>query len=94
MWIPEWVVNTIIAVGAVVGLTMIILVVERWWGRREGWVRWKGGPWSNPIYDGSALVQVKFRNGAVDKPTRYSGAYDWHHTGTFHDIVAYRILKG
>lgn len=55
----------------------------------DGWIQWAGG--ECPA-DGDAIVEVKFRN---PSPYQYNndraGDFDWLHTGSSSDIIAYRL---
>ena len=54
----------------------------------DGWIPWAGG--DCPV-ERRAVVMVKGKNGEVD--TDKAHFYDWHHTGSSFDIVAYRVVK-
>lgn len=52
----------------------------------DGWIPWAGG--ECPV-ERRAVVMVKGKNGEVD--TDKAHFYDWHHTGSSLDIIAYRV---
>lgn len=57
------------------------------------WIEWKGG--DQPVSDYS-MVEVKFRNGSVEKG-EFAECYEWNHgyhdlSTTEVDIIAYRII--
>ena len=52
------------------------------------WIPWKGG--ECPVERGD-VVRVKAKNGEID--TDKAHFYDWHHTGSSLDIIAYRVVK-
>ena len=54
----------------------------------DDWIPWKGGECPVERRD---VVMVKGKNGDVD--TDKSHFYDWHHTGSPFDIIAYRVVK-
>ena len=54
----------------------------------DDWIPWKGG--ECPV-ERRAVVMVKGKNGEVD--TDEAHFYDWHHTGSALDIIAYRVVK-
>lgn len=54
----------------------------------DDWIPWKGG--ECPV-ERRAVVMVRGKNGEVD--TDKAHFYDWHHTGSSIDIVAYRVVK-
>lgn len=54
----------------------------------DDWIPWKGG--ECPV-ERRAVVMVKGKNGDVD--TDKAHFYDWNHTGSSLDIVAYRVVK-
>ena len=54
----------------------------------DDWIPWKGGECPVERRD---VVMVKGKNGEVD--TDKSHFYDWHHTGSPFDIIAYRVVK-
>ena len=54
----------------------------------DGWIPWAGG--ECPV-ERRAVVRVKAKNGEID--TDKAHFYDWHHTGSSFDIVAYRVVK-
>ena len=54
----------------------------------DGWIPWAGG--DCPV-ERRAVVMVKGKNGEVD--TDKAHFYDWHHTGSSFDIIAYRVVK-
>ena len=54
----------------------------------DDWIPWKGGDCPVGRRD---VVMVKGKNGEVD--TGKACLYDWHHTGSPFDIVAYRVGK-
>lgn len=54
----------------------------------DDWIPWKGGECPVGRRD---VVMVKGKNGEVD--TDKAHFYDWHHTGSPFDIVAYRVVK-
>ena len=54
----------------------------------DGWIPWKGGECPVGRRD---VVMVKGKNGEVD--TDKAHFYDWHHTGSPFDIIAYRVVK-
>ena len=54
----------------------------------DGWIPWAGG--ERPVERGD-VVRVKAKNGEID--TDKAHFYDWHHTGSAFDIVAYRVVK-
>ena len=54
----------------------------------DDWIPWKGGECPVGRRD---VVMVKGKNGEVD--TDKAHLYDWHHTGSPVDIVAYRVVK-
>lgn len=57
----------------------------------NGWVQWSGG--DCPV-DSDAIVEVKYRS---PNPYQYNndraGDFDWAHTGTDADIIAYRLRR-
>lgn len=58
-----------------------------------GWIEWGGG--DQPVSD-YAVVEVKFRNGSVEKG-EFAECYEWNHgyrdlSTTEVDIIAYRII--
>ena len=55
----------------------------------DDWIPWKGGECPVGRRD---VVMVKGKNGEVD--TDKAHFYDWNHTGSPFDIIAYRIAKG
>ena len=54
----------------------------------DDWIPWKSGECPVERRD---VVMVKGKNGDVD--TDKSHFYDWHHTGSPFDIIAYRVVK-
>ena len=54
----------------------------------DDWIPWKGGECPVERRD---VVMVKGKNGGID--TGKACLYDWHHTGSPFDIVAYRVGK-
>ena len=54
----------------------------------DDWIPWKGGECPVGRRD---VVMVKGKNGEVD--TDKAHFYDWHHTGSPFDIIAYRAVK-
>ena len=54
----------------------------------DGWIPWAGG--ECPV-ERRAVVRVKAKNGEID--TDKAHFYDWWHTGSSFDIVAYRVVK-
>ena len=54
----------------------------------DDWIPWKGGECPVGRRD---VVMVKGKNGEVD--TDKAHFYDWHHTGSPFDIIAYRVTK-
>ena len=54
----------------------------------DDWIPWKGG--ECPV-ERRAVVMVRGKNGEVD--TDKAPVYDWHHTGSSIDIIAYRAVK-
>ena len=54
----------------------------------DDWIPWKGGECPVGRRD---VVMVKGKNGEVDNDKAH--VYDWHHTGSPFDIVAYRVVK-
>ena len=54
----------------------------------DDWIPWKGGDCPVERRD---VVMVKGKNGGID--TGKACLYDWHHTGSPFDIVAYRVGK-
>ena len=54
----------------------------------DGWIPWAGG--KCPVGD-DVIAQVKGSDGWVD--TDRAHLYDWHHTGSPFDIIAYRVVK-
>ena len=54
----------------------------------DDWIPWKGG--ECPVERGD-VVRVKAKNGEID--TDKAHFYNWWHTGSSFDIVAYRVVK-
>ena len=54
----------------------------------DDWIPWKGG--ECPV-EYSVIVVVKGKNGGIDVGKAH--LYDWYHTGSSLDIVAYRVVK-
>jgi len=54
----------------------------------DDWIPWAGG--ECPV-ERRAVVMVRGKNGEVD--TDKAHFYDWHHTGSSLDIIAYRVVK-
>ena len=54
----------------------------------DGWIPWEGG--ECPVERGD-VVRVKAKNGEID--TDKAHFYDWWHTGSSFDIIAYRVVK-
>ena len=54
----------------------------------DGWIPWEGG--ECPVERGD-VVRVKAKNGEID--TDKAHFYNWWHTGSSFDIVAYRVVK-
>lgn len=58
-------------------------------GRGEGeWIEWDGG--ERPV-NRSAIIQPKFRTGKIMPPV-IADFWDWRHTSSDLDIIAYRII--
>ncbi len=60
----------------------------------DGWIEWGGG--EQPV-DDHELVEVRFRNGSVEK-VEIAGCYEWNHgyydlSTTSVDIIAYRVIE-
>jgi len=57
----------------------------------DGWIEWKGG--ECPL-SGETKFTIKFRSGQVYIDSSGSPEWwDWSHTDSYGDIVAYRILE-
>ena len=54
----------------------------------DDWIPWKGG--ECPV-ERRVVVMVRGKNGEVDSDKAHF--YDWHHTGSSIDIIAYRAVK-
>jgi len=53
------------------------------------WITWGGG--ECPV-EGSIIIYAKFRDGDISESTRAYG-FDWTHTASEADIIAYRVVK-
>lgn len=57
----------------------------------EGWIEWAGG---NCPVDSDAIVEVKYRwHNQHQYSNDRAGDFDWAHTGSSSDIIAYRLQK-
>jgi hypothetical protein len=56
----------------------------------DGWIEWTGG--ECPLPDGTPN-QVKFRDGDISGIDSSPETWQWHHTGSQADIIAYKIVK-
>lgn len=57
----------------------------------EGWIQWAGG--ECPV-DSDAIIEVKFRwHNQHQYNNDRAGDFDWAHTGSSSDIIAYRLHK-
>lgn len=65
---------------------------------KDGWIRHRGG--KCPVEAGT-MIDVRFRDGYIEKEIpalensspKARGAYDWSHSGSMRDIMAYRLHK-
>lgn len=53
------------------------------------WIEWNGG--ECPVRNG-ADVEVRFRDGGIDRDSMPEYCRNWYHEGTDDDIVAYRVF--
>ena len=55
------------------------------------WIKWNGG--ECPIKSDKTMVELKFRNEVIVAKERPKIGWVWDHTGTYRDIIAYRITE-